>query len=124
VASLCRVLDIERSGFYAWLKSPKSPRARQNEWLTGQIKHHWLESGCVYGYRNITKDLQDAGVACSENRIHRLMQAAQIHSLRGYKRHRGFNGGKPDHVAPNTLNREFMVIAVNLRRYGAISLSA
>lgn len=58
-------------------------------------------------------DLQDAGIACSQNRIHRLMQAAQIHSLRGYKRHRGFKGGKPAHVAPNTLNREFVVTAPN-----------
>lgn len=110
---MCRVLDIERSGFYAWLKTPQSPRARHNEWLTGQIKQHWLESGCVYGYRNITMDLKDAGITCSKNRVHRLMQEAQIQSLRGYKRHRGFNGGKPASAAPNTLNREFVVVTPN-----------
>jgi len=110
---MCRVLDIERSGFYAWLKTPSSPRARHNEWLTGKIKQHWLESGCVYGYRNITMDLKDAGIPCSKNRVHRLMRRAQIHSLRGYKRHRGFSGGKAASVAPNTLNREFAAAAPN-----------
>jgi putative transposase len=110
---MCRVLGIERSGFYAWLQAPQSPRARHNEWLTGQIKQYWLESGCVYGYRNIAMDLNDAGMPCSKNRVHRLMQKACIRSLRGYQRHPGFRGGKPADVAPNTLNREFDVVAPN-----------
>jgi putative transposase len=110
---MCRVLEIERSGFYAWQAEPHSPRARENEVLTGQIKQYWLESGCVYGYRNITTDLKDANITCSKNRVHRLMQVAGIASLRGYKRHRGFKGGDFSTVAANTLNREFEVDAPN-----------
>ena len=46
---MSRVLDVERTGFYAWLSEPQSPRALDNIRLTGQIKQYWLESGCVYG---------------------------------------------------------------------------
>lgn len=45
--------------------------------------------------------------------MHRLMQRAQIRSLRGYKRYPGFRSGKPANVTPNTLNREFEVVAPN-----------
>ena len=110
---MCRVLEVERSGFYAWLAEPLSPRAVDNARLTGQIKQYWLESGCVYGYRNITRDMRDGGFPCSENRVYRLMKEAQIASVRGYKRHRGFKGGLVSTVAANTLNREFEVDAPN-----------
>jgi putative transposase len=50
---MCRVLEIERTGFYAWLAEPVSPRAKDNAELIAQIKQYWLESGCIYGYRNI-----------------------------------------------------------------------
>ena len=73
------------------------------------IKQFWLESGCAYGYRNITKDMKDHGESCGKNRIYRIMQAAEIRSQRGYKRHKGFKGGGVSHVAPNTLDRQFQV---------------
>lgn len=110
---MCRVLEIERTGFYAWLAEPVSPRAKDNAELIAQIKQYWLESGCIYGYRNITKDMRDGGFACSENRVYRLMREAQIASERGYKRHPGFKGGLLSAVASNTLNREFEVDAPN-----------
>jgi putative transposase len=47
---MCRVLSIERSGFYAWLKQPLSAKAKDDNRLLGKIKQFWLESGCTYGY--------------------------------------------------------------------------
>ena len=104
---MCRVLKVHFSGFYAWLHSPESPRAKANRRLVGMIKQAWLESGGVYGYRNITLDLKDLGERCSKNRVYRLMRNEGIRAQRGYKRHKGYYGGKPAHVAPNHLNREF-----------------
>jgi putative transposase len=52
------------------------------------------------------EDLREAGVACGENRAARLMRAAQIKSVRGYKRAR-YKVGKPSLVAPNQLQRQF-----------------
>lgn len=106
---MCRVLEVERSGFYAWLRAPESKRAIEDKRLLGQIKQFWMESGFAYGYRNITKDLKDDGETCGKNRVHRIMKAADIRSQRGYKRHPGFKGGMVSHVAPNVLDRQFEV---------------
>lgn len=37
VALLCKVLQVSRSGFYAWRGRPKSERATQDEQVTEQI---------------------------------------------------------------------------------------
>jgi len=106
---MCNILNINRSGFYAWLKKPISNRAIEDSRLLGKIKQFWLESGCTYGYRNITIDLKNDGETCGKNRIHRIMRANKIRALRGYKRHRGFRNSRQHPAAPNTLNREFTV---------------
>jgi len=72
-----------------------------------------MESGFVYGHRNITLDLKDEGDTCGKNRVYKIMREAGIKSLRGYKRHRGFSSGKIHHVADNLLSREFSVTEPN-----------
>jgi len=106
LTSMCRVLKVHRSGYYAWLREPLSPRAKANETLTTQIREFYDQSMGIYGSPRIFCDLKQAGVACSENRVARLMRAAQINSVRGYKRPR-YKVGKPAQVAPNQLERQF-----------------
>ena len=38
VTLLCRVMQVARSGYYAWLKQPDSARAIENRRLLGLIK--------------------------------------------------------------------------------------
>ena len=92
---MCRVLSVQRSGFYDWLKKPVSKRAKENERLTELIKQAWLESGCVYGYRKIHDDLRALGETCSLNRVARLAQAAKIKAQIGYKNRPRIVGGNP-----------------------------
>jgi putative transposase len=106
---LCRTLQVHRSGFYAWLDCPKSRREQEDDELAINIKTHWLESGCVYGYRNITKDLKGEGKSCGKNRVLRVMRREGLKALIGYKRHPVFYRGSERNTAPNTLNREFIV---------------
>ena len=113
IRSMCRVLEVQRSGFYAWRGRPLSARAREDKRQTGLIKHAWLESGCVYGYRKIHDDIRELGEACGINRVHRLMRLSGIKAEVGYKRGRGYYGGKPAVVAPNTLDRQFNPTAPN-----------
>lgn len=108
---MCRVLKVNRSGFYAWLKQPESQRAKEDKRLLQKIKQFWAESGFSYGYRNITKDLKDDRESVGKNRVHRIMRQNDIRSQRGYKKHRGFSGGDLSLVVPNTLAREFEVDA-------------
>lgn len=111
--TLCRTLRIERSGYYAWLKRPKSKRTRRNEELIATLKQLWMESGCVYGYRKLHDDLQEVGIDCSPNKVARLCQQAGIRAQIGYKRRKGYYGGRPTVVADNYLERQFEVSRPN-----------
>lgn len=106
-------MQINRSGFYAWLLKPKSNRAIEDARLLRQIKQFWIESGFSYGYRNITKDLKDHGETCGKNRVNRIMRDAGIQSKRRYKRHRGFRGGNQNQITSNKLDRQFEVAKPN-----------
>lgn len=109
VRSMCRILKVHHSGFYAWLKNPVSRRVKEDSRLIGLLKQAWLESGCVYGYRKLHDDLRSLGEACSPNRVARLAGLAGIKAQIGYKRKPGFLGGKPALVADNRLQQDFKV---------------
>ena len=113
VTTMSRVLKAPRSGFYAWLATPHSDRERDDQRVLGLIKHAWLESGAVYGYRKITKDLRELGETCGKHRVYRLMRAEGLRAQVGYGRRPRPHGGTPSVVAPNLLNREFDVTTAN-----------
>jgi len=107
VRSMCRVLEVHPSGFYAWLKEPRSQRSKEDQRQTGLVKQSWLESGCVYGYRKVHDDLRDLGESCGKHRVYRLMRLAGLRAQVGYKNRRSYSSGKPAVLAKNTLDRQF-----------------
>lgn len=111
--TMCRVLRVQVSGYYAWLRSPRSTRSREDARLLGLIKHAWLEAGGVYGYRKIAHDLRDLGERCSRHRVARLMRSEGLRAQVGYGRRPRPHGGKPATVAPNRLQQRFDVAAPN-----------
>ncbi|MGA8138218.1 IS3 family transposase [Pseudomonas costantinii] len=109
VRRLCLTLKVHPSGYYAWLSEPKSARAKDDQRLLGLIKHSWLESGGVYGYRKIHDDLREVGESCGRHRVARLMRLEGLRSQTGYRRRPGKYGGKPAVASPNLLKRQFDV---------------
>ena len=107
VRTMCRLLRIHPSGFYAWLKQPFSKRSREDKRQTELLKAAWLASGKVYGYRKLHHDLRDQGEDCSPNRVARLANLAGIKAQLGYKRRPGRYGGKPAIVADNKVAQQF-----------------
>ena len=112
VTLLCRVMQVARSGYYAWIKQPKSARQKDNERLLGLIKQFWLESGGIYGYRKIHRDLRDIGERCGKHRVRRLMRLAGLRAQVGYRRPRQ-KSGPASVVAPNRLQQQFNVAEPN-----------
>lgn len=110
--TMCRVLGVHRSGYYVWQREASSARQREDERLLGLIRHHWLASGGVYGYRKITVDLRESGEACSRHRVHRLMKGEGLRAQIGYGSKPRYRGG-PVGVVANVLNREFAPDAPN-----------
>ena len=109
IRRLCLTLKVHPSGYYAWLSEPKSARAKDDQRLLGLIKHSWLESGGVYGYRKIHDDLREVGENCGRHRVARLMRLEGLRSQTGYRRRPGKSGGKPAVASPNLLKRQFDV---------------
>lgn len=111
VRAMCRCLRIQPSGFYAWLKTPLSRRAREDARQIELLDRAWKESGRVYGYRKLHDDLLDQGETSCANRVARLARLAGIKAQIGYRRRPGSHGGKPSVVVDNTLARRFDVDA-------------
>ena len=109
VRTLCKVMNVNRSGYYAWQANPESKRQKQDTKLLGLIKQSWLESGSIYGYRKVTDDLRDIGAKCGKHRVYKLMKQAKLASQRGYNRRPYMRSGAVAQAAPNRLEQNFTV---------------
>ncbi|MBU2972021.1 IS3 family transposase [Pseudoalteromonas sp. C2R02] len=112
VISMCRVMKLNRSGFYAWLNKPQSDRTIEDNRLLKLIKEFYIASGGTYGSPWIHQDLREAGEKCSVNRVAKIMRQHNLKAQIGYKR-RYIKGGKPSRVADNLLARQFNPSAPN-----------
>jgi|APSaa5957512493_1039668.scaffolds.fasta_scaffold52730_1 transposase InsO family protein len=75
VDELCEAFEVSRSGYYAARKRPPSQRAKENEIIVSKMKEiHSDRHLKAYGSPRMTTELQEEhGLACSENRVARLM---------------------------------------------------
>jgi transposase InsO family protein len=107
VSRMCKVLDVSRSGYYAWRGRPPSKREMANRELYKKIEDVYDKSHGTYGSPRVHQELQRQGVACSENRVARLMRLRGLRArqTRTYKSTTKRNQADP--VAPNVLKREF-----------------
>lgn len=75
ISELCAALDVSRAGYHASLQRPPSSRSVANDALLEQIhgvhSHRHTRS---YGSPRMTHALRQQGVACSENRVARIMR--------------------------------------------------
>ena len=108
VMMMCRLLQVARSGFYAWLHKPLSNRAIEDGRLLKLIRASYSASSGVYGSPRVFLDLREIGESCGRHRVARIMKTNRIKALRGYKAPRHITG-RPSIIAPNRLNRAFTV---------------
>ena len=74
VRTMCRVLGVSSSGYYAWRARPQSATARANELLLDRIREIHAISYETYGSPRIHAELQDEGESVGLNRVSRLMR--------------------------------------------------
>lgn len=105
ITHMCGVLDVSPSGYYAWRDRPPSKREMANRELYEQIEAVYEESNGTYGSPRIYRELTRRGVACSENRVARLMRC---HGLRAKQPNQYTTTRNPtDPAAPNVLEQDF-----------------
>jgi putative transposase len=112
VRTMCEVLDVSPSGYYAWRGRPLiTPQVRANRGLRTRIRTIHAESHGRYGSPRVHKALQAEGERLGRNRVIRLMRAEQ---LRGRPARRFRVTTQADAAAtpaPNLLNQVFQAPA-------------
>jgi transposase InsO family protein len=111
VSVVCRLLEVSRSGFYAWEERGPSNRSVQDGKLAVQIAAIHKASGNTYGSPRVHDELADEGVSVSRKRVARLMTELGLQSVRRrrFKATTDSNHALP--VAENVLDRKFEVDA-------------
>ena len=110
VERICRELEIGKSGYYAWLKRPKSRRAVENEKLLFDIRVIFEKHKKRYGSPRIFEELEKK---YSENRIARLMRKNGIRAKQA-KKYKATPNSKHNYpVAVNILQQIFVVVMPN-----------
>jgi len=100
VRTLCRVLRVSASGYYAWCSRPPSVRSLHDAELTRAIVRIHQASRCTYGRPRIHAELRYEGKRCSGKRVARLMRAAGIVGIPARRRRRGLTR-RASGVAPH-----------------------
>ena len=107
---MCRVLEVSRSGYYAFKKRPQSQQGVDNKTLLIGIRRVFLEHKERYGSPRIWNQLRNTEkILCSENRVARIMRISGVVAVqkRKFKLTTDSKHGNP--VWPNILNRKFNV---------------
>jgi putative transposase len=115
VKTMCRVLEVSQSGYYAWHQRPASARQVADERLSAHIRQVHTATHQVYGSRRIRAELADQGQSCGRKRVVRLMRKLGLRGRRRYHRTNTTDSQHTDPVAPNLLNREFSAPAPNTK---------
>lgn len=108
VATMCRVLGVSTSGYYAWRSRPASPRSLADACMTEVIRSIHKQSRGTYGAPRIHADLRlDHEIFCSQKRVARLMRRAGICGVHRRRRVKTTRQEKTAAPAPDLLQRNF-----------------
>ncbi len=109
VRTMCRVLGVSPSGYYAWKNRPPSPRAVDNERLLSRIREIHVFSRETYGQPRMYAELRDDGWQVNHKRVRRLMRLDGLQGATRRKKWRTTRRAKDARPAPDLVERDFSV---------------
>ena len=87
IAAMCRLLGVSSSGYYAWAKRPRSPRAETDEALLREIRlAHGISRG-TYGAPRVHAELAAKGIRVGRD-------CPRFHTQRVWNGRRGASGSR------------------------------
>jgi putative transposase len=113
VRTMCAVLEVSASGYYAWRDRPESARSRADRALAVDIRRVHADNRAIYGSPRVHAALRAEGRRIGVNRVARLMRH---HGIQGRHKRRVPRTTDSKHslpVAPNLLGRQFTAPAPN-----------
>jgi transposase InsO family protein len=113
VRLLCELLEVSRSGFYAWVDRPAPPKTTADARLVVEIRAALVRGRGAYGSPRVHRELRAHGIRVSRKRIERLMRENGI-VARQKRRFVHTTDSRHAHpIAPNLLDRHFDPKAAN-----------
>jgi putative transposase len=113
VMTMCRVLGVSRSGYYAWASRECSKRAVRDEALTRTIVRSHQASRGTYGSPRILLDLRELGERVGRKRVARLMRDAGVVGVTRRRRIQTTRRDPKAAPAPDLVNRSFVAEGPN-----------
>ena len=99
---MCAVLQVSRSGYYAWRRRPDSRRAQANRTLVERMRQLHAQTKERYGAVKLWRALSALGVACGRHRVARLRR---LHGVVARRVRRFRTVLEPHQFAPPAPNR-------------------
>ncbi len=107
VRTLCRVLGVSPSGYYAWRDRPPSVRSIRNARLLDRIREIHDFSRRTYGRPRMYAELRDEGYKVNHKRVARLMRLDGLQGATRRKKWRTTKRDKDARPAPDLVERDF-----------------
>lgn len=107
VEKMCEILEVSRSGYYAWLTRPLSRRALENREIVRLAQESYKKNHGIAGLDKMLADVREVHTKCSRNRLYRLQKQTQLYSKRKRKFKVTTNSKHDLPVAKNLLNQNF-----------------
>jgi hypothetical protein len=108
VEAACQTLAVSRSGYYAWLDRPESPRSKRRVELAAKIKAVHEQNRRVYGSPRIFQVLKTQGEEVCQNTVAAVMREQEIRAKTKRKFvPRTTDSSHASPVAENVLGRQF-----------------
>lgn len=107
VSVMCRLLEVSRSGYYAWRGREPSKRALEDEVLVEHVRKAHKAGRGYYGSPRIHRELRGRGIRMSRKRVARLMRLKGIVGRRRRSFRKTTDSKHTDPISPNLLERDF-----------------
>ena len=113
--AMLNILQVTKSGYYAWLIRPKSQRTLENEKLENAITEVHTASRGTYGSQRVTKSLEARGLKASRPRVARIMKTRGLCGKSKRKYRVTTNSKHKQGFSENRLARAFGAEKPNLK---------
>lgn len=123
VTVMSRVLDVSRSGYYAWQQrqGKTSRRSQFRAQLDQQVAEAFVAHKSRYGSPRLTRDLADQGAVYDKKTVAKSLQRQALRAKAAKKFKATTNSQHNLPVAPNVLDQDFTATAPNQKWVGDIS---
>jgi putative transposase len=113
ISTMSRLLQVSRSGYYAWATRPPSARSIQDVEIVRRIQAVHAQSRGTYGAPRVHAELVAEGRHIACKRVARLMRAKGLQGVSRRKWTTTTKRNRGEAVAPDLVKRDFRVGAAD-----------